>query len=96
MEKENLMHFNCFFKKIDSILGTFDQEFLNNIDSHEKRKMSIDSIYQNAIIQLQDIRDSLKGNLDLTNALSEGSPKPIFNKKKHNQANSDHTKKLLG
>ena len=37
LEKDNLRHFNSFYKKIDFILSTFDQEFKNDIDNCEKQ-----------------------------------------------------------
>lgn len=85
LEKDNLRHFNSFYKKIDFILCTFDQEFKNDIDNCENRNTPMDSIYGVAIIRLEDIRNSLNASLDLTNALIEGSPRPIFNKEKHNK-----------
>lgn len=78
LEKDNLRHFNNFFKKIDFILSTFDQEFKNDIDNCETRNMPMESIYDSAIIRLEEIKNSLKTNLNLTKALLQGSPKPIF------------------
>jgi len=90
--KDNLRHFNSFYKKIDFILSTFDQEFKNDIDNGETRNTPMDSVYGVAVIRLEDIRDSLKASLDLTKALLQGSPKPIFNKGKHNKANAADAK----
>ena len=84
LEKDNLRHLNIFYKKIDSILAAFDQEFKSDIDNCETRQNTIDSIYESAALKLMDIRKSLALNLELTNGLLNGSPKPIFVEKKHN------------
>lgn len=78
LEKDNFRHLNSFYKKIDSILGAFDQEFKNDIDNIEIRQNNIDSIYESAAVKLGDIRDSLVKNLELTDSLLNGTPKHIF------------------
>jgi len=78
LEKDNFRHLNSFYKKIDSILGAFDQEFKNDIDNFEMRQNTIDSIYESAAVKLGDIRDSLTMNLELTKSLLNGTPNPIF------------------
>ena len=90
LEKDNFRHLNSFYKKIDSILGSFDQEFKSDIDNCETRQNTMDSIYKSAAVKLKDIRDSLASNLELTNELLNGSPKPIFIEKGiTRQINSD-------
>lgn len=79
LEKDNFRHLNSFYKKIDSILSVFDQEFKSDIDNSEIRQNTIDSTYESAAGKLRDIRDSLVKNLDLTSGLLNGFPKPIFN-----------------
>jgi len=78
LEKDNFRHLNSFYKKIDSILGAFDQEFKSDIDNCKTRQNTTDSIYDSAVAKLKDIRDSLALNLDLTGGLLSGCPKPIF------------------
>ena len=82
LEKDNFRHLNSFYKKIDSILDIFDQEFKSDIDNSEIRQNTLDSIYESGVVQLEDIRNSLALNLKLTDGLLNGSPKPIFFKKK--------------
>lgn len=79
LEKDNLRHFNCFYKKIDYILESFDHEFKNDIDNCKNRQNTMESVYDSAIVRLDDIRKSLISSLVLTDAFLKGSPKPIFN-----------------
>ena len=78
LEKDNFRHLNSFYKKIDSILGAYDQAFKNDIDSFEIRQNTIESTYESAAAKLEDIRDSLARNLELADSLLDGTPKPIF------------------
>jgi hypothetical protein len=78
LEKDNLRFFNSFYKTIDHILRTFDQEFKCDLDNCDKRNIPMKEIYESAITQLEDVRKSLVSSLDLSGALLKGSPKPIF------------------
>ena len=78
LEKDNLRHFNGFYKKIDQILSEFDAVFKSDIDNYETRKNTLDSVYQASVIQLENVSFSLEQSLKLSESFINGSPKEIF------------------
>lgn len=82
LEKDNLRHLNSFYLTIDNLLSGFDESFKNDLDNTEVRKNTLESIYEAGVIQLDNIRESLKTSLNLSSGYLKGEPLPIFNEKK--------------
>ncbi|WP_456426974.1 hypothetical protein [Rhodocaloribacter sp.] len=82
LQRDNLRHLNSFYITIDKLLDSFDESFKNDIDNAEIRRNTIESVYQAAIIQLENIKNSLSASLELSSRLLEGNPLPIFNSEK--------------
>ena len=82
LQKDNLRHLNSFYLTIDKLLDGFDESFKNDIDNAQNRQNTLESVYGAAVIQLDDIKDSLSANLNLSSNLLKGNPMPIFGKKK--------------
>jgi len=82
LERDNLRHLNSFFITIDRLLDGFDESFKSDIDNASNRQNTIESVYEAAIIQLDDIKQSLSINLSLSSRLLEENPLPIFSDEK--------------
>jgi len=82
LEKDNLRHLNSFYITIDKLLDGFDEAFKNDIDNAKTRENTIESVYVAAIIQLENIRDSLSVSLGLSSNLLKQKPLPIFDEAK--------------
>jgi len=82
LEKDNLRHLNGFYLTIDKLLDGFDESFKNDIDNAKNRQNTIESVYTAAIIQIENIKESLVMSLELSSALLKNKPLPIFNNKK--------------
>lgn len=78
LEKDNLRHLNSFYITIDRLLDGFDETFKNDIDNASNRQNTIESVYEAAIIQLDNIKQSLSTNLGLSSRLLEKNPLSIF------------------
>ena len=79
LERDNLRHLNSLYLAIDNLLNGFDESFKNDLDNIEVRENTLDSIYESEIIQLDNIRESLKISLTLSSGYLKGKPLPIFN-----------------
>ena len=79
LQKDNLRHLNSFYITIDKLLDCFDESFKNDIDNASNRQNTLESVYEAAIIQLENIKESLSASLKLSSHLVEGNPLPIFN-----------------
>jgi len=82
LQKDNLRHLNSFYLTIDKILDGFDESFKNDIDNAENRQNTLKSVYEAAITQLGDIKESLSQSLNLSSNFLSGNPIPIFSNKK--------------
>jgi len=82
LERDNLRHLNSFYLAIDKLLDGFDQSFKNDLDNTESRQNTLDAVYKAGIIQLDNIRESLKISLSLSSSYLKGKPLPIFNTEK--------------
>ena len=82
LEKDNLRHLNSFYLTIDKLLDGFDESFKNDIDNTEVRQNTLESVYEAGIIQLDNIRESLKVSLNLSSNYLNGNPLPIFGTEK--------------
>jgi len=78
LEKDNLRHLNSFYLTIDKLLDGFDESFKNDIDNTEVRQNTLESVYKAGIIQLDNIRESVKVSLNLSSSYLKGNPLPIF------------------
>ncbi len=79
LEKDNLRHLNSFYTTIDKLLDDFDASFKNDLDNATNRHNTLESVYEAAIIQLENIKESLSMSLNLSSRLLQGNPLPIFN-----------------
>ena len=82
LEKDNLRHLNSFYTTIDKLLDGFDESFKNDIDNVSNRKNTPESVYEAALIQLDNIKESLATSLNLSSHLLARMPLPIFSDKK--------------
>jgi len=82
LEKDNLRYLNSFYITIDKLLDGFDESFKNDIDNAKTRENTIASVYVAAIVQMENIRDSLSVSLGLSSNLINNKPLPIFNEQK--------------
>jgi len=82
LQKDNLRHLNSFYTIIDKLLDGFDESFKNDIDNTKNRQNTLESVYEAAVIQLDDIKDSLSASLDLSSNLLSGNPLPVFRNEK--------------
>ncbi len=82
LQKDNLRHLNSFYLTINKLLGIFDDSFKNDIDNAQSRQNTLKSVYEAAIIQLEDIKESLSKSLNLSSNFLKGNPIPIFSNKK--------------
>jgi len=82
IQKDNLRHLNSFYLAIDKLLDGFDESFKNDIDNAQNRQNTIESVFEAAVIQLDDIKESLSVSLNLSSNLLKGNPLPIFSKEK--------------
>ena len=78
IEKDNFRHLISFYVTIDKMLDGFDESFKNDLDNTSNRKNTLDSVYDAAIIQLSDIKQSLSNSLQLSLHLLENKPLQIF------------------
>ena len=78
IEKDNFRHLIGFYVTIDKMLDAFDESFKNDLDNASNRKNILDSVYDAAIIQLSDIKQSLSNSLQLSLHLLENKPLQIF------------------
>jgi hypothetical protein len=78
LEKDNLRHLNSFYITIDKLLDGFDESFKNDLDNASNRQNTLESVYGAAIIQLDNIKQSLSRSLELSSRLLESNPLEIF------------------
>lgn len=78
VEKDNFRHLNGFYLTIDAILDGFEDSFKADIDNASIRNNSLESVYDAAIIQLEDIKQSLLNSLILSSRLLDKKPMQIF------------------
>ncbi len=69
---------NSFYTTIDKLLDVFDESFKNDLDNAANRHNTLESVYEAAIIQLENIKESLSMSLNLSSHLLQGNPLPIF------------------
>lgn len=75
-----MRHLNSFYITIDNLLDGFDESFKNDLDNASNRQNTLEFVYEAAIIQLDNIRQSLSKSLELSTHLLEKNPLEIFAK----------------
>jgi hypothetical protein len=77
-QRDNLRHLHGFFIAIDKLLDSFEESFKSDIDNASNRDNTLESVYDAAITQLSEIKQSLSENMELSVHLLEGNPLQIF------------------